>query len=91
MQMACHTFDIGALCLFSVKFDERGRIVDLAARLGQGFALLKHHNPRKVFLVFDQQIKPAPQDHRAFLWQQSRPAGKGRLRRINSADGFSGG
>ena len=56
---------IGALAFLSEPLDERCRIGDLAARLGQWLALLDRHQAREILLVGQHQIVPAAQQPRA--------------------------
>ena len=84
-QLAVH-----ALAFLGKPFDEGGRIGDLAARLGQGLALLQRHQPRQIVLVRQHQVEPAAQDACALLARQRGPGGQGALCGGDGGFGFAG-
>ena len=53
---------VDALGFLAEPFEERRRVGDLAARLGERLPLLDRHQPRQVLLVRHHQVEPAAQD-----------------------------
>jgi hypothetical protein len=65
--MACHALDIEPFALFRAPFDERRRVVDLAAAFRQRLALLQRHQQRQIFARSAHEIAPGLQGRRAVL------------------------
>ena len=82
-QVAGHAFDIRALRLLGVEFQEIGGIVDFPPRLGQRLALFQDHDAGQIFLVLAHQVIPAADHRRTILGQRPRPRQKCRLCRVH--------
>ena len=78
---------VDALRLFGEPLDERRRVGDLAARLGQRLALLARHQHREVVLIRHQQLEPPAQQPGAVLRRAGAPADSTPRRRPRSRPG----
>ena len=74
--------------LLSEPFQEAGCIGNFTSRLGQWLALFQRHQRGQILLMFQQQVKPAPQNHRPRLRRLRSPTGQHRIRRDNRPAGF---
>jgi hypothetical protein len=69
--------------LFGEPLDEAGRVLDLAARLGERLALLAHHDRGEIVAVREDQVEPAAQALGAHFCSLIAPGGKGRVRSVD--------
>ena len=81
---------IHALAFLGKPLDERCRVADFAARLGQWLALLGRQQPPQVIRVRDDQVEPAAQQQRAITGRARGPGRKSRAGGSNGATGFGG-
>jgi hypothetical protein len=81
---------VDALALLGEPLDKGGGIGDLAARLGQRFALLGGHQTGEIFLVGHHQLVPAAQDLGPLFGGAGAPGGPGARRRRDRPPGFLG-
>ena len=79
---------VDALGLLGEELDERGGVVDLAARFGERLALLAGHDQRDVVAIGDDELEPAPEDRAALLGGAPGPGRKGARRRFDRVDGL---
>ena len=79
---------VDALGFFAEPFEERRRVGDLAARLGERLALLGGHQLREVLLVRHHQVEPAAHDGRALLRGLAAPRRKRARGRVDRGAGF---
>ncbi|EXI69826.1 MAG: hypothetical protein AW08_00319 [Candidatus Accumulibacter adjunctus] len=79
---------VEAFAFLGEPFDERSRVDDLAARLGERFALLCRHQPGEILLIGKQQFVPAAQDLRPLAGGPGTPPGLRQTRRLDGAPGL---
>ena len=74
---------VNAFGFLGVEFNERGRVVDLAARFGERLALLAGHDHRDRLAFGDDEIEPPTQDRGALLGGLARPGAERALGRLD--------
>ena len=74
---------VDALRLLAEPLEERGRVGDLGARLGERLALLAGEQPRELVLPLQHQVREAAQDQRSLLGGARTPR---RLRALGRGD-----
>src|SRR5207244_4613986 len=81
---------VDALAFLPEPLEERGRVLDLQARLTQRFALLGRQEQRKVVAMLEHEIGPAAQDPRTFLRERPPPTRVGVSRGLDRPSRLAG-
>ncbi len=75
-----------ALGFFREPLEERRRVGDLGARLGERLPLFTGHDEGEIFAMLEHELEPAAEHGRAFLGRPGAPVGPGCSRGSNGPE-----